>query len=926
MEASNSPPFKVVKGSTGIGKSRAALEQEISLAKQGDKFVYLTPTVDLADELAQRVGPGVSVRVWRGREQPDPNRPGQKMCQEVDLVEQARRVFADPNRVVCPICPHRSTCGYQKQRAAAASIWFGANNLLFHEMPMAMKGAKLLVIDERFALNDLKGVNGAPILVRIDDLKQQPRHPSSISRTADLLAELMPLRRKLIAALQHHPLGEIERGRLIPVGLTADDCATARKLEWLAKAELPKQATFADLQKAIRKAEGNRDVARRAMLWAALEKLLGNPDAARSGRAEVIEHVDVETGAVQSAVRLYDAPPISKGFAELPTLHFDATANLTLIRARVPHAELTADVVADEAYTRVIQYHSHTFGKQALTSDMDLLVEVWFSAVSQAQLVGGNWLIVMQKAAEEKIRGWYQNTRRTFPPFVELRHHNALAGIDRYRNVRGIIVIGRTLPPPKEVERIAGVLTGFAVERCGDWYPGERITLRAADGSMATVERETHPDPLAAEILRQICDDELLQIIGRGRGANRTAADPLDVVIYGRVPVPVRVDELRIWSPVSLDDELLARQGIVLSSHRDMAEAFGLDPESIKKDRCRKCVQKGTNPYKNLLYRNVPICQLLLGELKAAGYRRDKPRHSNQRVVYDPRIVMDPETWLTERLGPLAVFEPLPALFGTAGAAKNPAPDLRHPPHQTKRERDRARKAARRRTAGAVPRSKYLTQNALSRTKPWEVKGISRRTWERRRARETTAHAFDASPSAGTEAGFFDASPSTAARKEAGPPVASPSAVSPAASFDAGPSAATPVGSHVANPSAAVPVGSAREVPSEVLAATRPDPPPAMAAVPTLLSEPMQLDLFYDYPGNFEREALPDWDGGVAPPAIRLAIDRELRRRSARRGDLAKEIGLSRSQTSNILRGRFGTTPATAHLFKRLLDSWKSAV
>ena len=163
---------------------------------------------------------------------------------------------------------------------------------------------------------------------------------------------------------------------------------------------------------------------------------------------------------------------------------------------------------------------------------------MWRSAVSHAQLIGGQWLIVMQKAAEEKIRDWSLDTGEAIPPFVFLAHHNALAGIDRYRHVRGIIVIGRTLPSPKDVERTAGILMGFAVEPCGEWYPGQMITLHARSGSMATVERDTHPDPLTAEILRQICDDELMQIIGRGRGSNRSTAHPLEVVIYGSVPRP----------------------------------------------------------------------------------------------------------------------------------------------------------------------------------------------------------------------------------------------------------------------------------------------------------------------------------------------------------------------------------------------------
>src|SRR5215469_16065042 len=136
MAASDPPaPFRVVKGSTGIGKSRRALDHEISLVKQGHRAVHLTRTVALADELAQRVRPGISVRVWRGRDQPDPQRPGQTMCQELDLVRRAQSVYADPNDVVCPICPHLASCSYHAQRGASASIWFGASSLLWHPIP-----------------------------------------------------------------------------------------------------------------------------------------------------------------------------------------------------------------------------------------------------------------------------------------------------------------------------------------------------------------------------------------------------------------------------------------------------------------------------------------------------------------------------------------------------------------------------------------------------------------------------------------------------------------------------------------------------------------------------------------------------------------------------------------------------------------------
>lgn len=55
---------------------------------------------------------------------------------------------------------------------------------------------------------------------------------------------------------------------------------------------------------------------------------------------------------------------------------------------------------------------------------------------------------------------------------------------------------------------------------------------------------------------------------------------------------------------------------------------------------------------------------------------------------------------------------------------------------QRRRDRDRARKAAKRRARGVIPRSQYLAQS-LTRAAPWALAGISRRTWERRRKAKT---------------------------------------------------------------------------------------------------------------------------------------------------------------------------------------------
>jgi hypothetical protein len=98
----------------------------------------------------------------------------------------------------------------------------------------------------------------------------------------------------------------------------------------------------------------NRAVSRCAMLWQAVEALRGDETAAASGRVEVVDQIDKTTGVAYRALRLYGVRPIAKGWATLPTLHLDATASIELIRARVPHAKLRVDIVADEPHVRVI--------------------------------------------------------------------------------------------------------------------------------------------------------------------------------------------------------------------------------------------------------------------------------------------------------------------------------------------------------------------------------------------------------------------------------------------------------------------------------------------------------------------------------------------------------------------------------------------
>ena len=87
----------------------------------------------------------------------------------------------------------------------------------------------------------------------------------------------------------------------------------------------------------------------------------------------------------------------------------------------------------------------------------------------------------------------------------------------------------------------------------------------------------------------------------------------------------------------------------------------------------------------------------------------------------------------------------------------------------------------------------------------------------------------------------------------------------------------------------------------------------------------LQLDLFPDLRPNLDEDELTAWTNGAPPRLIRQTLSREMRDRGVRHRDLAEAIGLSRPQLTNVLRGRFGTTPAKVEALKRILEFWTCA-
>jgi putative DNA primase/helicase len=360
----------------------------------------------------------------------------------------------------------------------------------------------------------------------------------------------------------------------------------------------------------------------------------------KSGRLMLGNFADKKTGASYRGIRMQ----WKSNLVPAPTLHIDASARMEHVMEFLPQANLRADIQAEAPHQRVTQYYSHTFSDKALMNKK-LVADIWTHCVAKAIQLDGRHLVICQKRVEEVIRASFD-----IPPFIELAHFGALEGIDTWGYVRALFQIGRQQAPPDAMERMAGALTGRAVDPIqGDdgWYPTRTQAIHAKDGGKITLDVDTHPDAMAESCRASICNDGQTQGVGRGRGLNRTAETPLDIFAFTDIPLDVPVDHLSVWERPSIDDKMMAK-GVWLESAADAAAAF---PDLGSRNAIRKARKRSTRPFSYRgTNRKVAACSRMVDYTGSDGRKR--------QALFDVRMVPEPEMWLTERLGVMKFVKP----------------------------------------------------------------------------------------------------------------------------------------------------------------------------------------------------------------------------------------------------------------------------
>ncbi len=508
---------------------------------------------------------------------------GKAMCHDLEAVKLVQEAYGNVQAQACgsgklhePECPFFRTCGYQRQkRQASPDVWIVAHELLFTQKPKELGDLAAVVIDESFWQDGLQ----APVTFPFDCLDGPAAGHRSFAETN----HLKWMRHRLLALLREMPDGPVPAAPLIEAKFLPGDIAIAYKEEWASKVlpDMHPGMGASDRRTAAKAAAVNRDVSRLAGLWHALKPLVAADGPERSGWVELTRSDD-GTRMLSVCGRM----DVRTAW-QVPTLILNATLNPALVMPYYSQAELVTEIHVQTPHMRVRQVNDKAHAKAMLapaTPEQEVanpenaayrrrnLKRLRAILFREARAYApGKVLVVVQQAVELGLK-----ELGPLPPNVDMAHHNAIAGRDEWRDVRAVIVVGRTQPAPGAVEKLAEQLTGRAVVAQGS-YTRTATVREMAGGKAVAAEADRHDDPTAEAIRWQIAEGELVQIIGRGRAVNRTAETPLDVLVMCDAPLPLPVDKL--LSAKELDpsqaDRMLAEGSVVLLNPRDAKEAYG---------------------------------------------------------------------------------------------------------------------------------------------------------------------------------------------------------------------------------------------------------------------------------------------------------------------------------------------------------------
>lgn len=652
-------PATGIRATVGLGKSTqcrsriAAWQKAQRLAGLPFRVLVTTPSHALAEETARAWrAAGSDAVVLRGYRATDPQ-TREPMCRDLPMVDLAIEARQGVNGAVCRRseqlkCRYFDDCRKQhnRQDVARADVVVAPYDVLFTGTDAGSDPFALIVVDEGCwprAVVDIKGPTAedlARFTVAIIPTTED------CSRRAAALVDLRSLCRRVGTALAECRPGPVTRAALRAGDITQAECRDSARLlrGCLLDPGLRPGMSADERRQAGSIVAANERMRRIALVLDGLADLI----AGRCGEHALrIAHVEGNEGPT---IILHGHQRLNAALGQLPVLHLDATMRRELAKVILPGLEVVEIAAA--------QPHAHVtlvtggFGKSSLCVGKHTAPEAAARRTNRLQecvdfvrwhalrLAPRPVLVITYRDIEAAFRGING---------VSTAHFNAIAGLDRYRDAAAVILIGRPLPSDQALGPLVAGLFGRFPEGS---YQRRMKSVRLRSGALAGIPVLEHEDEQAECLRAAICDDELIQAIGRGRGVNRTAETPLEIHVLANVALPLIHDQVIPWEACSPDTvQRMLIQGVAVDSPSDAAvlhpTLFGSAAAAESAFR-RAGFNRQTPIY--VSYRGLTV--------KSAGYRRGGRGRGWQQAFWhgpDDQAIRDR---LEAALGPFAEWKP----------------------------------------------------------------------------------------------------------------------------------------------------------------------------------------------------------------------------------------------------------------------------
>ena len=580
------PRFDIIGGPPGVGKTYH-MRQAIKTAQPYDDYIidFAAPIRTLSSEIAEsfileNIVPVDKVQQFHGRAY---------YCHE-DMNERCSKVEAvgvSPRTVVCPTCPHKDNCPWPKQKLSNKTGVRIMQHAHLSTTVAALKSgsedaADLTIIDES-VVDAVGTVKFSLSLKRLEELTNKVEIRSDAGGTDwPATVDAIEARKSFLRAIE--PVGA---GR-IPTELVSH--LSAILVDFMRAERESIKETYQ-----IRLFELSKDEAFEPEAPKALELVAIKDSAemfyqlARAIKASIDSGMEYVVGCRLTKDGKLDMElkgDIPVALKERPIIGMDATSSdgqLERLLFSASHDVRYHNIRVRAQHVHLIQYLDRGASKTKLLTPTkrggayNMLQQI-VAVIREEARRNKSVLVVCANQVQHRLEQSYRWTSN-----VNFEHYKALKGLNKYKDTPCIILIGYHQMPHYELENKAEALLideGQEIKRLppnrGIPYVAQWRLYYKPDGSIGQllVKHPQHPDPVVEMLRYQEHDAECVQGLGRCRPLQRTADNPVKIVVFGTVDTGLIINEVRYWDD-NFDHEMyyqgwIEEDGIVLKPSSDL--------------------------------------------------------------------------------------------------------------------------------------------------------------------------------------------------------------------------------------------------------------------------------------------------------------------------------------------------------------------